>query len=296
MIITKYQNGQVFVTIDQNGTKTRESYYSSWDLANKTLEFPESIDIKITDYCDLNCKFCHENSTIQGKHADILNIVEAVDNLSPGIELAIGGGNPLDHPDLEDILIYFKSKGFISNLTVNAKHLKRLKYYNQLSKLLQEDLLYGLGISYRDITDLNVISQINYKHKVIHCILGEHSFNEIKNLLKDNQVLLLGYKQYGRGVDNHSQKIEKEILNTKSNILTLLMGGKISFDNLAIKQLDLKNVLDNETWNKYYMGDDGEVTMYYDAINNNFAVNSTSIKRSKAKSAKDFFLSLKRGN
>ena len=35
--------------------------------------FAENMDIKICNYCDMGCKFCHEGSTINGKFGNILN-------------------------------------------------------------------------------------------------------------------------------------------------------------------------------------------------------------------------------
>ncbi|HHT23450.1 MAG TPA: hypothetical protein GXZ87_09125 [Bacteroidales bacterium] len=83
--LATYKNGNSQVTIYEDGTKVRR--YSEPLL----LEFPESIDIKITNYCDLGCKFCHEMSDIAGKHADLNKLLTVLQGLSPGVELAIGG-------------------------------------------------------------------------------------------------------------------------------------------------------------------------------------------------------------
>ena len=53
----------------------------------------------------------------------------------------------------------------------------------------------------------------------------------------------------------------------------------VSFDNLAIKQLDVKRLLTKEEWNEFYMGDDGGFTMYVDMVNREFAKSSTSTER-----------------
>ena len=53
----------------------------------------------------------------------------------------------------------------------------------------------------------------------------------------------------------------------------------LSFDNLAIKQLDVKSLLTEEEWNKFYMGDDGTHTMYIDLVKNKYAQSSTSEER-----------------
>lgn len=90
-IIKQYVNGNVNVTLYDDGTKVRE-----WEGVQK-VEFPESIDVKITDYCLMGCKFCYEMSTRKGKHGDLETLKTKLSSLPSGIELAIGGGNPLDH-------------------------------------------------------------------------------------------------------------------------------------------------------------------------------------------------------
>lgn len=50
--INTYQNGNTTVTLMSDGTKIRE--YEGVPL----VVHPESIDIKITDYCDMGCSYC----------------------------------------------------------------------------------------------------------------------------------------------------------------------------------------------------------------------------------------------
>ena len=122
--IAQYQNGNTTVTMMNDGTKIRE-----YEGIPKIIH-PESIDIKITNYCDMGCAYCHENSTIKGVHADLDKLLEVTAELPAGVEFAIGGGNPLSHPDLVLFLETLKSKGIITNITVNQGHLKN--YQNLL--------------------------------------------------------------------------------------------------------------------------------------------------------------------
>ena len=48
----------------------------------------------------------------------------------------------------------------------------------------------------------------------------------------------------------------------------------VSFDNLAIEQLDVKRLLSDEEWNEFYMGDDSVFTFYLDLVDSKFAGNS----------------------
>ena len=120
-IFHKYKNGNVSVTILDNGTKIRECD------GEPKIKFPESIDCKITNYCDMNCQYCHEESSINGKHADFHMLKKQLSSLPSGVEIAIGGGNPLSHPDLVVFLSWLKDRGIIANLTVNQSHLSRHK-------------------------------------------------------------------------------------------------------------------------------------------------------------------------
>ena len=96
-LIHTYKNGNYFVSIFDDGSKVR---YTNEDEFNAM--FPESIDMKITNYCDNNCPMCHELSNKDGKHAKLDS--PFLNTLVKGTELAIGGGNPLSHPELETFL------------------------------------------------------------------------------------------------------------------------------------------------------------------------------------------------
>ena len=50
----------------------------------------------------------------------------------------------------------------------------------------------------------------------------------------------------------------------------------MSFDNLALKQLNIKQYLTEEEWSRFYCGSDGSFTMYIDAIEQKYAMSSTN--------------------
>lgn len=87
--IAKYQNGNTTVTILSDGTKIRE--YEDVPSIN----FPESIDVKISDYCNLDCKYCHESSTTKGVHGDLNKLLDVISELPSGVELACLDGKTL---------------------------------------------------------------------------------------------------------------------------------------------------------------------------------------------------------
>jgi len=109
----------------------------------------ESMDLKVTDFCDLGCKYCHEESTTKGKHADLENVksIFSKEKYKDVLEIAIGGGNPLDWPHLEEFVDWCNGK-YVANVTINQIHFQ--KYLrNNPEKLKILDKFKGIGVSVR---------------------------------------------------------------------------------------------------------------------------------------------------
>ena len=118
-ILGTYVNGNTIVVMHEDGTKER--YIRDGEKA--APEFPESMDLKITNRCDLGCPRCAECSSPDGQHADLRHPI--FDTIKPYTELAIGGGNPLEHPDLVWFMLKMQKKKVICNLTINVVHFMR---------------------------------------------------------------------------------------------------------------------------------------------------------------------------
>jgi hypothetical protein len=285
-VIASYKNGNTDVIIYDDGTKVREVP----DNELVVPLFPESIDVKITNWCDGGCSHCHEKSTQKGYHADLNRLVNVLLPLPKGVELALGGGDPTSHPELIPFLIKAKDIGWIVNITINHKHLKsRLPLIKQL---ITRNLIHGIGISFNHAYPPNAIEDILKltNNVVFHLIVGVNSpqeLNDIQSLCLDNKrkakVLLLGYKQYGFGLSyydrNKAVETCKQLWHQTLAKELNREGFIFSFDNLAINQLDVKRVLTNTEWKSFYMGNDGSYTMYVDAVEQMFALTSTSDKR-----------------
>lgn len=271
-----YRNGNYNVHINlSDGTKIREN-----DLDCLIPEHPESMDIKITNMCNMGCKFCHENSTPNGLHGDIMNL-EFINTLQPYTELAIGGGNPLEHPDLEAFLRKCQELWLIPSMTVHQRHF--MENLDFLRMLRDEKLIYGLGVSVTTVTPELIEALKEFPNSVVHVIAGVVTRYTLKSLAGNNlKILLLGYKDFRRGADMH-KKMGDIVDDSIKMLFELLPTMKdehwfntISFDNLAIKQLTPARLLSDEEYEQFYMGDDGSHTMYVDCVNKKFAISSTS--------------------
>ena len=275
-VLGRYRNGNYQVTIFEDGTKIRvnnEDHFSP--------EYPESMDIKITNQCDMNCPFCHEDSRIDGKHGDILGAI-FIDSLHPYTELAIGGGNPLAHPRLKQFLQKCKELKLIPSMTVNQKHF--MDNFDEIKQLCDDKLIYGLGVSL-SFPDEDFLEKIQLlPNAVIHIIAGTKSIRVIRRLGNRNlKILLLGYKHFRRGNNYFKKEYEKvrhHIRSLKVNLKEIIpLFQVVSFDNLAIEQLDVRKAIPEDQWDTFYMGDDGQFTMYVDMVNQEFAQSSTSTTR-----------------
>lgn len=275
----KYRNGNydIFLNLD-NGTKIRKN-----DENELIPSHPESMDIKICNRCNMNCSQCHENSTKDGACGDILN-AKFIDTLLPYTELAIGGGNPLEHPDLETFLRKCKTLKLVPSMTVHQQHF--LENLDFLRMLRDEKLIYGLGVSINHVTPELIEALHEFPNAVCHIIAGIASEAVINKLAyHDLKILILGYKIFRRGETLYKKdptNIDFLIQYMYDVLPDMVNNGwfnTVSFDNLAIEQLNPSRLLTKEQYDEFYMGDDGSYTFYVDLVNEEFGVSSTAKER-----------------
>lgn len=292
-VLHRYINGNTKITLYDDGSRHRVFEGIA------APEEPDSIDVKITNYCEPTennpiCSFCHESSGLHGVHGDLDKLYEVLHHLSPGKEICIGGGNPLAHPNLEIFLSFLRTVGLVSNLTINQKHI--IHYKDLILKLLKHDLIKGIGISYSDpsyLKDIKHIIQAS-SNVVFHMIMGINKVEDIyllKSFCQENKreckILILGYKQFGFGINYYlkNKKIENNKYEWYTRAASYFKNRDLilSFDNLAISQLNLQRYFIPTSWDEFYQGKDGQFSMYIDGVKQEFAISSTSKERKSFK-------------
>lgn len=283
-VLHQYVNGNTQVVLYDDGSKER-----SYSGIAQPLH-PESLDVKITNYCDAGCTYCHEKSTKAGQHGDLTELGNVLSVLPAGVEIALGGGNPLAHPELIPFLERLQAQGLVANITINQKHLKPFK--DLILDLIKRDLVKGVGISYSAAAYLPDVVPIllESSNVVFHVIMGVNSVDDIEDLRlfctdfdRECKVLVLGYKHFGFGINYYlkNRHIEDNKYEWYTQLAKYFKRNDLvlSFDNLAIEQLKLQRYFTDEGWKTFYMGDDFVFTMYVDGVEKQYAPTSTSSNR-----------------
>lgn len=295
-----YINGNYFVAL--NGYSRKWETLRSGEKIFKP-NFPDSLDVKLTNKCGVGCAFCHESSFPSGKSFDpgeTKKILSELPHKVP-IELAFGGGDLLyegDEDKIIDLLSWASDYGFNVAGTINMKSI----YGKQLNDKQVEifNLLENLGVSIdsskvlqdeEHLPDiLNNFRGYMWKNLTFHIILGIFPPKDLDELLKgkyswiSDRLLILGYKSFGRG--KNMNPITPELLQEYKAVLKSFISGgyggtmiTVGFDNLAIEQLSLENFIKGTIWENCYLGDEFTNSMYLDAVEQTYAPTSRSSER-----------------
>jgi len=162
-IIARYRNGNLITTLCSDGTRIRETDEDDFRPA-----FAENVDVHISDRCDNQCPMCYANCTPDGNFADLFKW-KFLDSLHPGTEMALNLNFPL-HPDIEKFLYLLKEKEIVANATVNQRHFEQNE--ESIKRLIDEKLIWGLGVSLTNATPEFVSRIQKYPNAVIHVING----------------------------------------------------------------------------------------------------------------------------
>jgi len=196
---------------------------------------PELLDISITNWCDKGCQFCYRNSNQQGKHISLddyeLIMQQAVKNNV--FQVALGGGNPNQHPQFIEILQMTREKyNIVPSYTTNGRGLtkevlKATKKYcgavavsvyepiSETKKALELLKSFGIKVNLHYVLDSKSIKQ---------AIKWLKENNELFNMC--NAVIFLNYKPIGNG-KNYDLLLKNSSL--LEEFFYLVDNGKYSF-------------------------------------------------------------------
>ena len=199
-------DGQWVLFNQKNGTKIRADLGLSPDPWVSLA--PELVDMKITDRCDLGCKFCYQGSGPDGVDGQVLWRWARAFAYHKVFEVAIGGGEPTLHPDLPALLREFAEEGIVPNFSTAS-----------LSWLDSRALCYavhehvgavGVSVGGRPRPYIDEVfsawkeADLPMSKLSLHVAMGtvdDWWFSNILSRAADAEVsvVLLGFKRVGRG-------------------------------------------------------------------------------------------------
>lgn len=291
--MVSYQNGNSTIQLFEDGTRTIQFEDTL------QLDYPLNIDIRVSTQCDFGynpktgkafCDFCHESARTDGKECDYKDLQNKLIGLPKGIELAIGANNV--SVDLCGFIWWCKEQGYIVNLTINQGHVFRDEV--TLKSLIKNELIKGLGISYRSSLKWKIPQSIlEYPNTVVHVIAGIDGIEDVMSLREKGvkKILVLGEKDFGfnRGKVNLTTRNHKEWFWWISKTFSIF--DVVSFDNLALEQLNMRRFFTDKNWETF---NNGEHSFYINAVQGYFAPSSRDSKHTdwKTITLQDYFKSL----
>lgn len=180
--------------------------------------------IEITNFCNLRCKHCYNNSSSEGKkvlsYDQIIKAVDKIRNYQIKT-IILSGGEALLHTDIWDIVKYLKSRDMkvllLSNgTTLNQEIIEKLKKFDvhlQISldgaNAASNDIVRGKGSFEKIIKALDLIYKLEYNNKTsINVVVNKNNYkelNEIYEKIMHYKIDELGFnllQQQGRAKDN----------------------------------------------------------------------------------------------
>lgn len=253
-----------------NGNRIR----MSWDTAfidPKGAMAPELVDLKITQRCDKGCPHCYQDSTKEGKHADRDQVCWILENLSRlGVfEIAMGGGEPTEHPEFPYFVDTAVRYGIVPNVTTGklkslatipleslaklGKIAVTVSYYSDVQEIMR---YIGNRKELAGKMSLQYVMGVMYPYDI------ERLF--IQASLAQLPITLLGFKRAGRGSSFKREKYPDwvgAITKLKPQYLCPSIGIDTCLaaeSGVGLRALGINPIL--------YGTDEGRYSLYIDAV------------------------------
>ncbi len=261
-MIRKHFEGYNFVGIPETGVTFRwgddfseNPYMAPW---------PELADISISNYCTNNCSYCYRESNEEGSFMSLEDykfVLQQLTNERYGtvFQIALGGGEPLLHPDFNEIIRLTREKyGIIPNYTTCGK------FFTPENLEATREYCGALAVSwdpYRDNLSLEELSKLGSflkDEKIksnIHYVISERTIEDASHILMGdydeylkpfNSVIFLTYKPTGRAKIKDTIKSAPLLHSFLDKVENPRTPIKIGFDACFVPVLLKRTDLDND--------------------------------------------------
>lgn len=241
---------------------------------------PELVDLKITSRCnnDAPCrKYCYQSASRGGEHASLDTIEKYADLLCDlqVFEVALGGGEPLEHPDLIRILRAFRERGVVPSFSTRRSDWLT----DEAMRRDIFDLVGAVGFSVNSVSEYNGIRElveeeptrkVKFQHVVgstTRAALLEIVRSMVERQYSTRSLLLLGYKSVGNGA-----RVAPHKFNALNFIRDHCRYG-VGVDTQLVKQIGMQH-LSEITSRVLITPEEGKFSCYIDPFSSTVAPSS----------------------
>ena len=219
-----------FVRLEEDGYE--EPFWSE--------DGPELLDLSITSYCERCCDFCYRSANPSGTHMplrDIATIVKQAKDVGV-LQIALGGGNPNQHPQFVDVLRIIRENGIIPSFTSNGTGLTNEVL--EATKKYCGAMALSLYSPYERLEEMaKRISNMGIKLN-LHVILKKDTIDLLTSWFREspalfsyiNAVIVLNYKPIGGSPDLMVKDVER--LEAFYESTSACKSVKVGFDSCCV--------------------------------------------------------------
>lgn len=205
---------------------------------------PELIDLSITSYCTRKCTFCYRGSNDTNYQHMGMDYIQSVVEQSAAcgtLQIALGGGNPNEHPNFAEILELIRKHGIVPSYTTNGNGLTEdiLKATADYCGAMAVSIYAPYDWEFYD----NLLHRIkSYGIRVnVHAILNRDTVGMWTRLIEKpnklfeyvNAIIFLNYKPIGK----EGERLlitDKEAIEGFFHVANQCKTVKIGFDSCSI--------------------------------------------------------------
>lgn len=247
MKVRKHSKGYNFYGDTETGITMR---WGSFVNTNpEYAPWPELADISISNHCTKGCEFCYKVSTNNNSFMSIEQYEYVLSSLKSEtwgnvFQVALGGGEPLEHPQFVEIIEKTYERGIIANFTTNGIHLDK-NIVDGIQGKVGAVAISVNKIQELDTAKINLLAEAQIKTN-IHFVLDNKSIYEAIEILqgkyndllnKINGVIFLTYKPAGRATIKNCLNLDDCLLEFLSLVENNSCIAGIGFDACFVPAL-----------------------------------------------------------
>jgi radical SAM protein with 4Fe4S-binding SPASM domain len=240
MLIRRHSSGYNFIGDTETGVTMRWGATSEQDPL--LAPWPELADISISNHCSKNCDFCYRDSKPDNSFMSLADYESVLDSLtSPRwgsvFQVALGGGEPLEHPEFIAIIQRTWERGIVANFTTNGRGITQ-ELADKIAGKVGAVALSASSIDDLQPERVKILVDAGIKTN-IHYILDSNSIEQATEILEGrynymladiNAVIFLTFKPRGRGTEAGCLKPGATLDRFVSRIDSTACSAHIGFD------------------------------------------------------------------